>query len=190
MPERRDRVPRTRLPAARIGPRDGDITLARELGLAPTDRSARDVLAELIDRALVLAEADRYGPPEPEPDAVSRELDRVRARLPTREGFENALKRAGLDEARLRERLRQDLRIRAYLDQRFTVLPPEEDDIRRFYEIHPELFSRDGSVQPFDDVRVDAARAALDERRRALVEEWIAGLRRRATIVDLLERSR
>jgi hypothetical protein len=164
-----------------------DIALARELGLAPPDRPDREVLAQLIDRALVLVEVNRYGPPEPEPDAVFQELVLVRSRFPAREGLENALKRVGLDEERLQERLRQDLRIRAYLDQRFTVLPPAADEVRRFYEAHPERFTRDGRVRPFEEVQVEAARAALDERRRTLVDEWVAGLRRRATIVDLLE---
>ena len=44
----------------------------------------------------------------------------MRARFPSPAAFDAALARSGIDEKHLRETLRQDLRIRAYLDQRFT----------------------------------------------------------------------
>jgi hypothetical protein len=46
----------------------------------------------------------------------------VRQRLPTPAAFEAALARSGIDEKHLRETLRQDLRMRAYLDQRFSTI--------------------------------------------------------------------
>jgi hypothetical protein len=46
---------------------------------------------------------------------------RVRQRFASAADFDAALARSGIDELRLRETLRQDLRIRAYLDQRFRA---------------------------------------------------------------------
>ena len=126
-----------------------DVTAARDLGLQSADGAAdpvRAVLTKLIDRELVLAEADRYAPPEPTSDAVDREVERVRARFPSQAAFDAALARSGIDEKHLRETLRQDLRMRAYLDQRFV---------------------------------------AAADRRSALVDEWMAGLRRRGDVIDL-----
>lgn len=127
-----------------------DVTAARELQLvqppAGPDPTAA-VLQALIDRALVLAEVDRYAPPEPGADAVDRAVDAVRARFASPQDFGAALARFGIDENRLRQTLREDLRIRAYEDQRFTA---------------PSRAGRDGAVA-----------------------EWIAGLRRRAQIIDL-----
>jgi hypothetical protein len=40
------------------------------------------------------------------------------------QGFDAALARVGFDEAHLRSVLRDDLRIRAYLDQRFAAETP------------------------------------------------------------------
>jgi hypothetical protein len=101
-----------------------DVTAATDLGLQSADGAAdpvRAVLNKLIDRELVLAEVDRYAPPEPTAEAVDREVARVRQRLPSASAFEAALARSGIDDKTLRETLREDLRIRAYLDQRFSA---------------------------------------------------------------------
>jgi hypothetical protein len=105
----------------------------------------RAVLNALIDRDLELQEVDRYAPPEPTADDVDRAVARVRARFASGEAFDAALARAGIDVANLRETAREDLRIRAYLDQRF----------------------------------------APSARRDQVISDWVAGLRRRADIVDL-----
>ena len=126
-----------------------DVTAAADLGLQAADGAAdpvRAVLGKLIDRELVLAEVDRYAPAEPAADEVDREVQRVRARLPSPAAFDAALARSGIDEKHLRETLRQDLRMRAYLDQRFS---------------------------------------AAADRRASLVDEWMAGLRRRGGVTDL-----
>jgi len=126
-----------------------DVTAATDLGLQSADGAAdpvRAVLNKLIDRELVLAEVDRYAPPEPTAEAVDREVERVRQRLPSASAFEAALARSGIDEKHLRETLRQDLRLRAYLDQRFST---------------------------------------ATERRVTLINEWMAGLRRRGDVIDL-----
>jgi hypothetical protein len=126
-----------------------DVRAARELGLIDPGRASdpvREVLTRLIDRALVLAEVDRYQPPEPAADAVDGQLAAIRARFASPDVLAAALTRLGLDRDRLRELVREDLRIRAYLDQRFA--------------------SENG------------------EPRDRAIAEWVAGLRRRADVVD------
>lgn len=108
--------------------------------------SVRVALTQLIDRALLLAEVNRFAPPEPSVLALDAALDSVIARFPTPEVFDATLERLGVDRAFVRELLREDLRIRAYLDQRFTA-------------------------------------QTLDEQ-RAMVDAWLAGLRRRADVID------
>jgi hypothetical protein len=131
-----------------------DVTGALDLRLQTSDGAAdpvRAVLTKLIDRELILAEVDRYAPAEPTSDAVDREVERVLARLPSQEALDDALARSGIDGKHLRETLRQDLRVRAYLDQRFT---------------------------------------AASDRRQALVDDWMAGLRRRGDVIDLYASAR
>ena len=101
-----------------------DVTAARDLGLQSADGASdpiRAILSKLIDRELVLAEVERYGPPEPSPEAIDAEVRLVRARFASTSAYADALMRSGIDEAHLRETLRQDLRIRAYEDQRFAT---------------------------------------------------------------------
>ena len=126
-----------------------DVTAARDLGLVAPGAAAdpiRAVLAQLIDRELQLAEVERYAPMEPTADEVDREVQIVRARFPAQQALDAALARSGIDLQHLRETLRENLRIRAYLEQRF---------------------------------------ATADERRQQRISDWMAGLRRRADILDL-----
>jgi hypothetical protein len=128
-----------------------DVRAARELGRVSVPGDAADpvrvVLSQLIDRALVLAEVNRFAPPEPSAAAIDAALDTVVARFASAQAFDATLTRLGIDRAFVRELLREDLRIRAYLEQRFT--------------------------------------AETVEQQRTMVDDWVAGLRRRADIVDL-----
>src|SRR5438477_10097594 len=61
-----------------------DVRAARELGLIDPGQASdpdREVLTRLIDRALVLAEVDRYQPPEPSAEAVDQQLAAIRGRF-------------------------------------------------------------------------------------------------------------
>lgn len=127
-----------------------DVRAARELGRVDVGTAAdpvRAVLSQLTDRALVLAEVNRFAPPEPTAASLDEALDSVTARFASSAAFDAVLGRLGIDRSFVRELLREDLRIRAYLDQRFTADTPDEQ--------------------------------------RRLVDEWIAGLRRRSDVVDL-----
>jgi hypothetical protein len=165
-----------------------DVTAVRDLGLmtpAPDTDPIRDLLSRLIDRALIMAEVDRYAPPEPEAAAVDRSVLEVRGRFQTKEAFEAALARVGMNETHLREILRGDLRIQAYLDQRFTVASPTDEDLGRYFREHPDVFTKNGAVRPFAEIRQEVQRAAIADRRRTLVADWMADLRRRGDVVDL-----
>src|SRR4051794_3838501 len=101
-----------------------DVNAAYELGLMTPRQTAdpiRDVLSQLIDRELQLAEVDRYAPPEPSPEDVDAEVRTVQSRFASAEAFDAVLARSGIDVAHLRETMRENLRIRGYLAQRFSI---------------------------------------------------------------------
>ena len=109
-----------------------DVTAVRALGIITPEPGADptgSVLTQLIDRELMLAEVDRYAPPEPETEDIDREVAGVRARFPSQQAFDETLARSGFDVTHVRELERQNLRLRAYIEQRFTV--PENDVARR-----------------------------------------------------------
>jgi hypothetical protein len=103
-----------------------DARAAAELGLAMVDGTGDKqaaVLTWLVDRQLMLIEVDRSLPPEPTEETITQELQRVRERFQSAAEFDNVLRRTGVDEMRLRRTLRDQLRIAAYLDQRFGSPP-------------------------------------------------------------------
>lgn len=165
-----------------------DVEAAVEFGLVPQTSGpdiTRTVLSQLIDRSLMLAEVDRYAPPEPSKEAVDREYASVRARFASVQGFEEALARYGVEEASLRATLRANLRLRAYLSQRFSTVPPLDEEVAEYYRTHRDRFSRDGQLRPIEEVRPDVVQALELDRRQIMVDEWLAGLRRRVTVTDV-----
>lgn len=91
----------------------------------------RVALDRLIERQLILREVERYGPPEPTAEAIEQNLGQLRERLGGTSQLDAALTQLGMTEGLLRTRIRDTLRIRAYLDQRFSAVTPAPDDERR-----------------------------------------------------------
>jgi hypothetical protein len=133
-----------------------DVDAAAAFGLAPD-------LQALIDRTLMLTEVRRVAPPDPAPAALDARVAQMRARFASAAAFTRALQLAGLDEVAVRAYAADDLRLAVYMDERFSSASvPTEEEVRQVGE---------------------AARARLTaEHRQALVNAWIAELRRRADI--------
>jgi hypothetical protein len=166
-----------------------DVEGAIALGLVPTsdDPNPREAaLQRLIERELQLREVRRYMPPEPNEQEMEQRLQQARQRFSSPEELKQALARAGIDEARLREIVRDDLRIQAYLNERFAgFAQPTEEELLAYYAAHRSEYSRDGSVPPFAEVREVVRQHVENERRRLTIAEWLAGLRRRTEVTEL-----
>ena len=146
----------------------------------------RAALHALVDRQLQLFEVNRYLPPEPAASAIDARVDAIRARL-GEAGFRAALAETGMAEAQVRSRIRDNLRIESYRAQRFgAALQPTDDDLLRYYRANEATFTRNGVLQPFDDVRAAVRDQLLRERSGALIAEWLDTLRRRTEIQILL----
>jgi hypothetical protein len=157
-----------------------DVNAAIRLGLvraATTADPVAGVLDALIERRLILAEVDRYAPPDPIESEVDRAFEAVRARVGAG-AFDDVLLQTGGNPEQVRRFVRDDLRMDAYLQQRFGTIQPSELDVAQYYRDHSERFDGRGAQEAHDAVVADLA----TERRAALVGEWVAGLRRRANI--------
>ena len=167
-----------------------DVAAAIRLGLVPAPQQGSDptraVLDALIDRQLELGEANRYQPPEPAESQIQARMEAVRSRFNTPAAFAQALANSGLSEDQLMLRLREDLRIEAYLNQRFGVPRPASDqELIDYYRAHTADFSTASGVRPFAEVR-EQIRARLSALQRAsLVADWLTSLKRRTEIADL-----
>ncbi len=163
-----------------------DARAALALGLVARPAAGDAIAAAveaLIDRRLILTEVDRYQPVEPDPAAVARRTEALLAALPAEVPVERALASLALDRERLAQWARDDLRIQAYIAQRFGLVQPSDEEVAAYYR--ERVASRGGAVPALADV-ADALRAELAAARRdRLVAEWLADLRRRADITVL-----
>ena len=163
-----------------------DAVAVVRLGFVPVpDR--RDPLQwamdRLIERRLMLIEVDRYGPPEPALEEIDRRVQAIDERIGSGTRLDEILRETGLTVEQLRLYVRDDLRIEAYIQQRFgATFQPTEDDIVTYYTEHPAEFTRDGKLQPFGQARDQARAAVIAQLRAGAVREWLAGLRRRAEV--------
>jgi len=163
-----------------------DVRAALKFDLVPADVSSDPIgaaLQRLIDRRLMLAEVDRYAPPEPPEAEVNARVASLERRAPDVLAFEIALTKAGLTREELRRQLRDTLRIESYLQQRFaSAIQVSDDDVVRYYREHTAEFLRDGQPRLFDEVRDLVRTRAVAAQQSAFVRQWAEGLRRRGAV--------
>ncbi len=134
-----------------------DVRQARMLKLrlvtAPAESDA-DILRGLENRRLVLAEVSHVTLPPPGAGALAQRRREWEASLGEHGDLGPLLDRAGLSQDGLSAWLRDDVRVAAYLDQRFGGVRPEERpaEIQRWLGTLREHagLPRGGSVRPTD----------------------------------------
>ena len=161
-----------------------DVQAALGLGVTQVPPGADPIetgTQQMIDRQLLLAEVQRFPPPEPSAAAVDREVTQLKLRAGA--GLGPLMQSTGLTEGRIREIARDSLRILDYLDQRFgTTVQVGDEDVARYYREHESEFRRGGDLIPFDEAEPVARQRAGGERRRATIDQWLRDLRSRADI--------
>ncbi|HTM24010.1 MAG TPA: hypothetical protein VL225_02385 [Vicinamibacterales bacterium] len=108
---------------------DVDAAIQFRLVDVPPGSAAPRVAAldRMIERTLILAEVERFQPPEPAPVEIAVRVDEMERRAGSTAAFEKALAVTGLSREQLRRDVRDDLRIATYLNQRFVaVADPNE----------------------------------------------------------------
>lgn len=160
-----------------------DLRAARALDLVPGAASLDDatLVDRLVVRELMRAEVERF--------STVTDADRLGTA-----GTDAAARASRVDDAtlavlalspgRLLAWLEDDVRIQHYMRQRFdAAAQPSDDEALTWYQIHERDYLRDGRPRPFAEVRDEIRARLAAERRQALVDEWIAGLRRRTIVV-------
>jgi hypothetical protein len=150
-----------------------------------------EALGELIDRELILAEANRYAAPAPDPVDVNARIAEIRRRFTSEADWQRALEASALTPERLHYLIRNNLRIESYVDQLFSMsAQPTDDEVARYYEQHRADFMRAGRQLSLDDAGELARERATAARRQTLVTNWLARLRERATVVQVYRPAR
>jgi hypothetical protein len=135
----------------------------------------------MVQRTLLVEEVNRFPPPEPTGEAVDGELARLRARAGgSLDGVERA---TGIQADHVRLLARDRLRIQVYIDQRFGVTVPLTDEqVLQYYRAHPDEFTANGEVVPFERAQgLARERAGLEQRQRT-ISQWLRDLRSRADV--------
>ena len=118
------------------------------------------------------------------PPPSSTRVAAVLAPLGAPDAVRATLARLGIDQPWVARWVRDDLRIQAYTEQRFAgSLEPTGDELENYYREHAAEFVRDGRELTAEEARAIARDHVMAARRRALLADWLDGLRRRATIV-------
>ncbi len=161
-----------------------DVTLAVALGLVDVaaDATPATALSALVDRWLMLHEVARFAPAEPTAAAVEARLAVVQARLGDAAAVTRRLADAGRGPSYLAAWVRDDLRIAAYLEQRFASTgAPADADVVRYAETHAAGLAQEGLSGA--DALTAARNRLAQERRRELIADWLVDLRRRTSVV-------
>lgn len=141
--------------------------------------------ARLVDRELMLREVRRYAPPAPSDAAIEARLSEIGKAFPG-ESLARALEIAGLTEARLRAWVRDDLRTQAYLAQRFvSASTPTDVETANAYAQQKEEFDRAGTS--LAEATPILRERLIASRRRELIADWVADLRRRTDVILLVQ---
>jgi hypothetical protein len=164
-----------------------DVHAVRTLGLVQAAPAASDgtdpAVDKLIDRALVLQEVERYAPPAPDERIIEARVRDITHAGQQSGPLADRLAILGLSEAWLQQWIRDDLRIQAYIDQRFTgVVQPSDEELEAYFREHRAEFAADGRELTTAASQQLARGRVTAERRQALLADWVTGLRRRADI--------
>jgi peptidyl-prolyl cis-trans isomerase SurA len=147
------------------------------------------IVERLVERELMRAEIDRFGVTAPPNEVLDARLEAVRKPFGSASAFAAALDACGLSEARFRAWIADDWRIEQYIQQRFeAAAQPTDEDVLQYYQSREREFIVNDRPRSFDEVREEARARLLASRRQALVDDWVAGLRRRAEVVIVIGR--
>jgi peptidyl-prolyl cis-trans isomerase SurA len=131
-------------------------------------QSGQQVFKDMYDELLLQSRADQLGV-----EITDEQIDRAAAQmrqsygLTTDEEFRAALAQSGLSEAKLREQIRANLRLREVLGREVnSKIKLEEDDLRRYYRSHTEEFRVPEQVSLREVVVLAEKVPAAEERQR------------------------
>ena len=158
-----------------------DVRAAAIFGLIEGPADSELAVEETVQRALLVEEVNRFPPPEPAAEAVDAELERLRVRAGT--SLDDVERGTGLSANNVRLLARDRLRIQGYIDQRFGLTVPLTDEqVLQYYRAHPEEFTANGQLTPFDRAEgLARERAGLEQRQRT-INQWLRDLRARADV--------
>lgn len=166
-----------------------DVRIAMALGFVDTAGTPDPVaaaLTQLVERRLVLDEALRYGPQEPDFVSVEAMAWSARRRFATQAEWDAATLRLGVDDDVVRQLAGDVLQVEQFLADRFDTQPaPGDADLRDAFARWGHELTTSGRRLTFDEARPALTARLRAERRNQAAREWVSRLRRRADVSEL-----
>jgi len=154
--------------------------------LDPGPAGRRAATERLVDRALIGIEIESNRYPAAERVDALEELERRKKRFRDNTAYEAALKKYGIHEEDLLERLEVELTILRFIDFRFRLTEqPSSSDIERYYkENFVPLAEKNGvkEIPPLDQVQNKIEEILTKQRVDLSVEKWLREARKAAAI--------
>lgn len=166
-----------------------DAAAALSFGLIPRPAASADPVAAAVDalirRQLILDEVNRYAAMEVDPAVVARRMNEIRSEFASPEQYRAAMARTAMNDTRLRDAVEANVRIEEYMAQRFGVSEPTDEEVAAYYAAHQSAFRSAGRQLSLQEASIVIRQRLVDEKRRALIDDWVARLRRRAEVTNL-----
>ena len=166
-----------------------DAAAALSFGLIPPPPAGSDPVAAAVDalirRQLILDEVNRYAAMEVNAAVVAKRMNEIRAEFASPQQYQAALARTAMNEARLRDAVEANVRIDEYMKQRFGVSEPTDEELAAFYAAHQAEFRSGGRQLTLQEAGTLVRQRLVEEKRNAVIDDWVARLRRRAEVTNL-----
>jgi len=152
-----------------------------------SDAVARGALERLIDQELVRQQIRSYRLQEPTAIEVTARVSDLRKQLNSDndEAFRALLRRYGIDEAELRERVATQLLILRFIDVRLRPsVHVERRSIEDYYNdtLAPEIRKKGAQPAPLAEVSPQIEELLAQQRVEALTNEWLKDMRQQSQI--------
>jgi hypothetical protein len=148
-------------------------------GLLDEKTMLEKALWGLIDRSLLISEAERFGMTKASDAEIIEAVNKIKNSYPTEPEFEGALSATGIDMDNLQLYLREEIITNKFIDQRIRFFAKiSDEDIKRFYNENLSRFNN----KAIEEVRgeIEAVLTELEAEKK--LDEYIKKLRSKAEI--------
>jgi peptidyl-prolyl cis-trans isomerase SurA len=145
----------------------------------------RRILDALISQSLRYRDVERFGAEDVSRDAIESRIARIVARHPSEAAFMETLANTELTIDELRALIKRQLRVEAYIDERYAPLVfVSLEEIENYYNKSwlPQRADRGLPAVPLAEAREEIRALLKAERVRVETDQWTAQLRARANV--------
>ena len=165
----------------------------RETAAPPTRER---VLERMIDRTLILQQAQLQPQADISDADVNKEIDELRKSIPgsralhveTKEGWDSYLGSHGFTEDNFRQRWRERMEVLAFIEQRFRMgIKIPQADIETYYRttLLPQYVAQHAVAPPLAVLSDRIQEVLLSQQVSNLLGDWLKSLRAQGTVVVL-----